>query len=228
MPSVLICARDPLMDELHGTLLWREGVTRHVASTFQEALVIAVAAHPDLVLVEHELPQAARLVRDLRGDPSTRRLSIAVMVRGGAGLQEVELLASGANAILPLPAGPDWNDRLGRLIGVAARRGARLPVAIELVAQLGGTVQQVQGTALNISASGMLLECAAALPVGTDVDLRFRLPGSREDVVGCGTVVRHDSPGRYGLRFYALERDGAARIASFVAAGTAASGDRLA
>jgi CheY-like chemotaxis protein len=216
------------MDELHGTLLWREGVTRHVASTFQEGLIKAVAARPELVLVEHELPQATRLVRDLRGDPSTRHLSIAVMVRGDAGLPEVELLASGANAVLRLPAGPDWDGRLGRLIGVAARREARLPVAIELIALPGGTVEHVEGTALNISASGMLLECAAELPVGTDVDLSFRLPGSREEIVGCACVVRHDGPGRHGLCFYALERGGAERISAFVLAASAGDGDRLA
>lgn len=214
------------MDELHGTLLWRAGVERHVACTFDEALMVAVAARPQLVLVERELPQSERLLRDLRRERSTRHVSIAVVVRGDVGPSEIELLDLGANAILRLPADPGWDERLARLINVAGRRRARLPVRIDFVASVGGAVQRITGSTANVSASGMLVECALPLDVGTDLDVRFGLPGSGDEIAGCGRVVRRDSKGRYGVHFYALEGEGEARIAAFVAAGARAGSRR--
>lgn len=207
------------MDDLHGTLLWREGVERHLACTYHEALVIAVAAHPQLVLVEGDLPQAERLLRHLRRGRSTRRISIAAMVRGEAGPSEVDLLAAGANAVLKLPVSPEWDERLARLIDVPGRRQARLPVRVDFVAFAAhDAVQRVSGTTVDISATGMAIECQAPIPLGADLDLRFRLPGCEVDVVGCGRVVRQASRGRYGVQFYALEGDGTAIVAAFVSA----------
>jgi hypothetical protein len=212
------------MDDLHGTLLWREGIERHLASTFHEAFLIAVAARPSLILVEYALPQAMRLVTDLRQEHPTRGLSIAVMMGSDVGLSEVDLLESGANAVLRLPVAPGWDERLGRLMNVAGRRDARLPLRAEFVAEFGGSVQRVEATTVNISVTGLLMECPALLSLGTDLDLCLRLPGS--DVVGCGRIVRRDSSGRYGVEFYALEADGAARVASLVTGGASRSAER--
>ena len=82
MPTVLICAPDPLTDELHGTVIWREDIERHVAGRFEDAFTIAVAARPNLVVVASDLPRADRLVQDLRGNSTTRQTSIAVLVPG--------------------------------------------------------------------------------------------------------------------------------------------------
>lgn len=207
------------MDELHATLLWREDLERHVACSYHEALVIAVAAHPNLVLVDADLPQAERLLRHLRHDRSTRRVSIAAIVHDDAGLPEVDLLGAGANAILKLPVGPEWDERLGLLINVARRRQTRLPVRVDFVAFAAhDAVQRVSGRTVDISTSGMAIECEGTIPMGTDLDLCFRLPGFGSDVVGCGRVVRQGSPGRYGVQFYALEGDGPAMVARFVGA----------
>jgi DNA-binding response OmpR family regulator len=107
MVSVLICTHSELEKELGHTLLWRQDVERHVVSRLEEARMMALAARPSIVVVDRELPWAGRLVSALREDPSTRNLSIVVVARGDFDPSEVELLESGANAILRLP----WNSR---------------------------------------------------------------------------------------------------------------------
>lgn len=216
MAAVLICAADPLTDELHGTLLWRQEIERHVATHYAHALTIAVAARPDLVVVDRDLPAAERLVRSLRSDPTTRAVSIAVMARGPHDDSELRLLEAGANAVLRLPAGPEWDERLAPLLSVAPRQTARLPVRLEFEGQGGLTVESFAASVLNLSESGMLIETMAPLAVGTDVDFRFRLSGGEEPVCGYGAVVREAGAKRYGVRFYGLEGDGRERVRAFV------------
>jgi DNA-binding NarL/FixJ family response regulator len=102
VPVILICAPDPLTDELHDTLLWREGIERHVASSFVEALSKAVAVRPDLAVVDRDLPEARRLVEDLR---TVGRFSIAIVARGDVEPDEVELLEAGPARSCASPPG---------------------------------------------------------------------------------------------------------------------------
>lgn len=222
MATILICAPDPLADDLHGTLIWRGGNDRHLAASFAEALVTAVAVRPDLVVVDRDLPRAERLIEDLRRDPSTRRVSIVVAGRGEVETRELELLQAGANAVMRLPAGPEWDERLSELMDVPVRRAARVPVRLQF-GRRDEPVETQWGAILNVSATGMLVEVHGALRVGTDIDFRFLLPGSREPIRGTAQVVRQDPRGRFGVHFYGLEGDGGARIRAFAASGSAAA-----
>ena len=213
MPQVLICAPAGRETELAGTPLWRADMERHVASGVEEAL-LAVASRPDLVAVDRDLPRAAELVAALRADPATRRSSIVVLARGDHDPLEVELLECGANAVLRLPPGPDWETRLRELLAVPVRRQARLAVRLRVEGFRAGGVP-VEGVALDLSQTGMLLEVRTALRPGDDLDLRFHTP-DKALVEARGRVVRQASPVRYGVQFASLgtaERD---RIRRFV------------
>src|SRR5436190_3557148 len=118
MVSALICTHADLEPDLGRTMLWRHDVDRHVVGRLEEARMMALAARPSIVVVDRELPWAGRLVSALREDPSTRGLSIVVVARGDFEPSEVELLESGANAILRLPVDEDGDRRLERLVSV--------------------------------------------------------------------------------------------------------------
>jgi len=203
------------MDELHETLLWRDGMERHVAASFEEALTIAVAARPNLIAIDRDLPQSSRLVEALRRDPSTRALSIVVIARGEMHLGEIALLQGGANAILRLPPSPEWDTRLSQLLNVSLRRKARIPARLEVEGSLG-EIDRFRGTVRNISVSGMLLECQTELAIGVVLDFAFVFERSAGPVVGSGRVVRRDPKGRFGVEFYGLEGDGPERVRGFV------------
>ena len=219
MPVVLICSPSDLSVELGGSAVWRDGMERLFAARQDEALTLLLAARPDLVLLDRDLPEAGSLVAAVRRDPSTRGTSLVVVARGDFEPAEVELLEAGANAILRLPAGPEWDDRLDRMFAVPIRRNARIPVCLEVAGETESGPATVLGTVRNLGARGMLLETTAPLEVGEDVDFSFRLDDGDEPVRGCGRVVRQAAPSRFGVEFYGLEGDGTERVRRFVAAG---------
>ena len=214
MPVALICTQADLQSDLGHTLLWRAGMERHVATRLEDARMMAVAARPDIVIVDRELPRSDRLVAALREDPSTRGLSIVVAARGDFDPVEVELLEAGANAILRLPAGPEWDERLPRLLNVPVRRQARFTVDFDVEAVVGA--EPASATALNLSVSGMLLESPVGLAVGDEVQLRFQIPDSEHAVATTARVVRVAAPGQYGVEFGRVEGDASERLHAFV------------
>jgi CheY-like chemotaxis protein len=216
MPVALLCSGAPLEEQLRETALWREDVERRQAASADEALRSAFDQRPDVVVVDCELPEATRLVTALRRDARTRGVSIVVLAREDFSPAEVELMASGANAVLRLPCGPEWAERLPRLMSVPARKDVRLPVYFEIEARSGMGVESGLGTALNISASGLLIDSEFGFELGDVVDVRFQLPDSKSAVVGSGRVVRRAGPRRYGIEFFGLEGEGAEDVRRYV------------
>ena len=179
---------------------------------------MAIAARPDLVVVDRDLPGAEELIASLREEPSTRRVPIVVTARGEFAVQDVSLLSAGANAVLRFPPGPEWDERLARLTHVAARAEARLPVELALRGP-GPGAQRVleEACTLNLSASGMLVETVGdvAAQVGESVAFMLRSPGARP-IVGRARVQRRAGASQVGLEFVALEEDGSQRIRRIV------------
>ncbi len=217
MAAVLLCSEASFEAELGETLVWRQDIKRRQVQSVDEALAQARAACPELVIIDRDLPQAFHLIEELRRDLRTRRCSIVIMARTDFEAVEVELLEAGANAILRLPAAPEWDDRLARLITVPVRREVRFPVQFELEARTADIgVHAAVAQALNISSSGILIETDFELHVGDDIDLRFYLAELDSPVVGCGRVVRHAGRRRYGIEFYGLEGDGTETVRRYI------------
>jgi DNA-binding response OmpR family regulator len=212
----LICSEGDLQSELAETVLGRGGFQHHTASRLEEARLLALAARPAIVMVDRDLPRADQLVAALRGDLSTRSLSIAVVARGDFDEAELGLLEAGANAVLRLPAGPEWDARLNRLMAIPQRRQARFPVSFWVLAASPGLREPVPATGLNLSENGMLLETREAhLDLGEGLEFDVRLAGG--DVFGGhGRVVRLAGPGQYGIEFEHLDERAAEVVRRFV------------
>lgn len=218
MAVALLCCEADLEADLRGTVLWRADFERHLARRLEDAQLMALTETPELVVVERELSWAPELVRVLRADPLTRAVSIAVVTRGEFNPREVELLEAGANAVLRLPVGPDWDERLSRLAHVPTRAEARCGVDFEVDATVRQGAPSLRGVALDLSTTGMLLQSPVELSVGEDVDFRFHLPGAGPLVAGCGRVVRQAGERRYGVEFYGLEGQGSEDVRRYVEA----------
>lgn len=75
--------------------------------------------------------------------------------------------------------------------------GVETPVATEV---LGGEVH-AHGLLTVLSVGGGCVEVGQTVPVGTEVELRFTLPESDQEIV-CSGIVRHELPERaIGLEF---------------------------
>lgn len=216
MTAVLLCTHADVKDDLSRTLLWRDDVERRVVIKMDEALMFAVAAKPKLVVIDRDLPWASRAVTALREDPTTRGLSVVVMARGDFDASEVELLECGANAVLRLPAGPEWNDRLQRLMEVPVRKEARFPVAFEVETSSNGGGGKAEAQALNLSANGILIETGSPLEMQEEVQLQFRLAPAPDAIRVAGQVVRMAAPTQYGIEFRRVGAHEARRIQKFL------------
>jgi hypothetical protein len=227
MAVALLCTHAILDAELGHTLLWRGDVERVVIAKPEEARMMAVAAKPDLVLVDRDLPWCERFVAGLREDPSTRGLSIAILARGELDPAEVALLEAGANAILRIPPDGDWDERLQALLSVPSRREARFAVRFDVETVAGPSDVAVHGTVLNLSARGLLLESPIPLHVGDDLALSLSMPEPWGTAAAPGHVVREAGTGRFGVAFGTLDaasRDGIRGFVDSLAAAASASG----
>ena len=215
--QALICSLGSLDGELGATMLYRSNVERHAARTAEEAKAAARRLQPGIVLVDRDLPGAVELVKSLRDDASTRRLSVVALARGDFASSELELLEAGANAVLRLPPSGDWDDRLFRLMQVPMRREVRGPVSLQLDLGFGAQGEQFSALALNLSVNGLLVETNHPLQVGDDLAFTLELPGGLGTVVGTGTVVRHASASaQFGVELATVKGDGRVKLKVWV------------
>jgi CheY-like chemotaxis protein len=215
--AVLLAPAD-LASELEATVLWRRNVERVPVSGVEEVRREAETGRVDVVVVDSALPEASSAVAALRQDPLTRATAIVALGRSEFGFSHLNLLEAGANAILPLPPGRDWDDRLMRLIRVPVRRATRF--AVDLVIEGGlRTGATFRARALNLSVHGILLECQQTLEIGEDVRLAFEMPAGYGPVRAGGTVVRLAPADRCGVELTRVEEDGRVRIKRFVESG---------
>ncbi len=214
--AVLVSATE-LVHELHETMLYRSNVERLAAQELSDVRRYAEQGRPDVVVVDSALPGAVALVAALRQDALTRPLAIVALGRSEFGSGHLDLLEAGANAILPLPPGADWDDRLMRLVHVPMRKAVRLPVEIAIEGGLRGGLR-FAGRSLNLSVNGVLIESRQPLEVGDDLRLAFELPSGFGRVRATATVVRVTPPQRFGVEITSVEGDGRVRIKRYVEA----------
>jgi len=215
MIAALICSERVPEPQLGRTVLWRHNIERHFAHELEEGLAKAASTRPNIVMVDRDLPNAARLVQRIREDPRTRRLSVVVFAAGEFDSGDVDLLESGANAILRLPPGPEWDDRLFRLMNVPVRKETRFDIHIRLELALGEAGPAFSATGLNLSTNGVLIESARLLRLGADLIFALRLPETTDLITGTGLVMRV-APGGYGIEIQQIDGEGHRKIRQFI------------
>jgi CheY-like chemotaxis protein len=205
MALVLICSNRTLDKDLQGTVLTRADVRREMVRSAPEVQARLAAGGVSLLCLHRKVSGIETLIRTLRRSPQQKRISIVVFSEDDFDPSEIELLEAGANAILRLPPGDDFDDRVGRLIAVPARRDVRLPVRLQVAAGsgFGATVPVL---ALSLSASGILVESNHPLSMGDEVSLAFRFEGSEEIFSATAHITRTAGTNKYGARFTTISR----------------------
>lgn len=199
-------------EDLGKTLLWRRDFERQVVTALGAARA-AIRERPSLALFERDVPWAAGFIREVREDDATKAISIAVYAPGEMDPVEMDLLSSGANAVLRLPVTRDWDKRLARLLQVPPRQAVRVPVFVEVEAE--GAVRTTLGTSVNLSESGILIQ-AQSLDLGAELSFAFRLPGAADPVRGRARVVRMAADDSFGLEFSEISGECLQVIRAFV------------
>lgn len=204
--DVLICGTGPVSDTIHETPLGRSDLKRHRAENSAAALSLAPKVAPRLVLIDRAIDRGADLVQKLRKTPPTTDSSIVIVADDDFAPIELDMLEQGANAVLRLPPGPEWEERLARLLDVPVRKQIRVRADLEFAGELDN--RRISGRTLNVSKTGMLIECDTEANVGEPI--RFKLEIGYDDAIeGTARIVRIAGKGQYGCEF--LEMDAWAR-----------------
>jgi diguanylate cyclase (GGDEF)-like protein/PAS domain S-box-containing protein len=224
MLRILIVSPRDLAPELGKTVLWRPDIERTVVRDPAEALPTAARLAPNLVVLDGvDLDGSLALVRLLRGDARTRHGGIVVLGRSLPTEVEDRLLATGANAVMPLPADEFvWDRRLEELLVVPPRRAQRIAVRMRDWSRVVHESEEMEGTVVNIGARGALLESGQPLELGAKVGLIFHLPDDATELQVVGQVVRQEAAvegrARTGVEFLVYRGDAKERITAFVEA----------
>src|SRR5688572_17400093 len=181
MPRVLIVASPATVSELERTVLWRSGIER-VFAVGHDPLQSIRGTSPQMVLLGDD-PTAGTedLLREIRKNPDTKRVSVAVITGQPDLAREEKLRKAGANVVFAGEVVPClWDGWLEQLLSVPPRRDARLPVRFEVWCHAGGDGDAVEGMSVNLSLKGMLLETEHVAEIGSRLDLRFCLPSDTQ------------------------------------------------
>lgn len=220
-PRILIVAARDLTPQLGDTVLWRAGIERVFSPSADSALDTLPLLGARLVILDTEdALSALHFVEDVRRDPLTRALSLAVLGRTLTLSDEDALRVAGANLVLSGRLDPSvWDTRLEELLHVPRRREVRVPVLCEAWSQIANE-PAVEGWVLNLSMRGALIETDVPLDLGTSIDLTLQLPGEASDIKAVARVVREagGSAGRSwsGVEFMILRGDGRDRLLDFI------------
>jgi CheY-like chemotaxis protein len=204
---VLIVPDQLISDEMGATFFDRQSFAVRSARHASEAVGVARAFRPDLVILRSDLPgvSAFELCRALRTIyPKLRLLLIHELVG------EIDADYGGlVDARLVQPLRPvQLLETIAALLEIRTRRGPR--VHLETLVQLTGFGVPLDGelslaNAVDVSEYGMLLETGTQLELERSGELSFFLPGDKHrlTVPGVARVALDEV-----LLHYAIEFDG--------------------
>jgi CheY-like chemotaxis protein len=224
MPRVLIAVPPDLVAELDGSILKRSGVERVLALPPEDTFEAIRASKPDLVILgETDGADMCALLRRIRNDRGTRNVQLAVITRASPSqAEEADLRRGGANVVLSADLIPDMSEEtLDQLLDIPLRREAITPVRFVVWSHVGPDNPPVEGTSLNVSVRGLLLQTPEPVDIGCKLELTFRLPGDDVEIRAVGKAVREHPWGggkQIGVEFLILRDAARDRLRAYVMA----------
>jgi CheY-like chemotaxis protein len=106
--TILICDDEPHVTQLMGLTLGDAGFRVREAADGREALDLALAEPPDLVITDFQMPRmnGLELARHLRSRPETTRVPVIMLTSRSHRIDADELAATAILRVLPKPFSP--------------------------------------------------------------------------------------------------------------------------
>jgi uncharacterized protein (TIGR02266 family) len=219
--TILVAHRDTAVRDRFVSALAEarhESVTADTAAALRAA-VASETAPVDLALVDLSLAEAPMdLVADVRRG-SRRLVPVVVFAGSVSSADDIQALtALGVTAymneyatsaqILPALAPHLFPDNFNR------RAAPRVAVAVPVSFQAGGTIAGARTQ--DIGRGGVAIRTMDPLPLGTQIELTFRLPGSTKDIAASGRVAWSDRRVGMGVQFEKLTAEAQQFLNAFV------------
>jgi CheY-like chemotaxis protein len=197
MKTIVATHNPDLARDFDRDLLRRRDLRLVTARSGQEAIERARSGC-DLLFLDRVLPdgEAELVLERLREDQALAQLPV-VLVNGvgfHTGLTPTEAKAHGFADAIELPSPPGVLPLLvARLLGMPLREDERFAVRVAVFDGTPAASDSYLGTSLDLSENGMLLRAKREVPVGSEIALRFSLPGRAGELSTGARVVRVDA-----------------------------------
>ncbi len=223
---ILLMGGKPVFAALRQSLL-RSGESKVLAAASGgEGLRVAMAAPPDVILLDAELPDmdGFEVCRRLRVDPLTEAIPVIVLT-GKSQPQWPQNIAE-TSAVASVPIGIDTARLLNMIqlvLTTPLTRRTSPRATVELGVDYIDADSTGTGKTLNLSQDGMFIVTASPPEVGTHLIIHFALPDG-EPLEGTAQVVwvrqpevDHPYPPGMAVQFLKLPPEARPAIAAFVA-----------
>lgn len=225
MTRILLADDVKLYLALEKTFLARADHEFLTATTGPDALHILRKERPDLAIVERSLGGigAFEIREEMLRDPELSRIPMIVTASSGTDGMQARAEALSVSAVLMKPFKlEDLTGAVERVLPHRSRHFLRADAYLEVGVRTERQVQYFTGSALNVSAGGLLVEVGETMSLGQSVHLQFVLPTDPHMIAVRARVVRyakeqHRSATCYGFEFLELAPADRGRIEEFVA-----------
>lgn len=218
--TVLIVSEDPATPVLDGGFLEQPDIRLLTSYPNDEGLEIARRERPNLIIEDLSSPDGAgmRFCRDLHENRLTRSIPLIVLAEPD---HCPDAGPSGASALLHKPLGRrELYRAVQRFLPLPTRRVDRILTNLRFTFHVDE--QRFQAFSRDVSERGAFLKTDRHPPLGTPIDLCFRLPGCWSEIRCRGTVRStsdgdgHPHSGGIGIEFRDLAPADRERLEAFI------------
>jgi CheY-like chemotaxis protein len=219
--TVLIAESLKALLQIERNFLMRAGFEVLTAENGEQAVELARAKAPRVILLELEMPQmdGAAACAAMRKEPSLAPIPVIIMSPDDRPAIRERCLKAGCTEFVAKPRKPEELLAIvARTLSIGERKAARVSVAFKVSVVMDR--RRLPGKATNLSATGLLLLGDTTLPLGSLLDFEFTVPGSDRPIKVKGKVVRvgwnADGLCEAGIHFVELRQADQQQILAFI------------
>jgi len=186
-----------------------------------EALKLAEAVRPDLIVLDYEMPEmnGDEACRRLKANPHTKGIPILVLSAHGDEAIATKCEAAGAAGFQRKTEGREaLLDAVAAILGLPQRRHTRVPCSMSI--GILSEDRKVEGMVHNLSLSGLYLTVETPLKENSLVRLVFTLPNTKREIRALGEVVRAETLSGnlrgYGIQMIEADEESQATLKEYV------------
>lgn len=198
--KALVMCRNPHSVRFLGDALEQFDIGQDCCNSAQEAIELVARANYAILILDFDLPEAAKAAKFAHMAPEHRRPVIFGII--GAQTELEQTLRAGVNFPLYKPLQSEKIlHSIRAAYGFVRQERRRAPRhAVETVVYLMfGKRAAVPALMVNLSEEGFCVQAADPLPTFEKVDVHFLLPGTKRAIEGKAELVWTDSRGRAGM-----------------------------
>ena len=228
--KILVVRAEGIKLKLEASCLDRSTFSIRAAGSAQDALSVGAFQRPALVIVGSELPDATpeELCRVWRAAPEMESARFLLVADGHRPDAVSSFLAAGGDAFIPRATPPDLvANAVANILGIRLRSTLRVPVQllckVDLLGASGAVVGTMLATTIDLSTTGVSLECQHPLQASDTVVVHLVLPGTRCRLVARAIVCRvvDEVWMHYAAEFQDLPPDQRVSLRTFIQSWTA-------